>query len=130
MSTELAMNAAAMGAVMFNGVDIISHLEEGCADRLYLSISEWSATVTEEQRLLSDVLAEANEDWPGVFIYEVTEEVGAFLRGVIVAGRNESIDTHMVQKVTRFFAIKFLREGGCPHSVLSEYVKRSREATV
>lgn len=78
-------NAAAIAAAININGALIDAWGEGCVE-LYGQIGEWATIVTEEENLLSEALDALDDGWPGVFAYEVTEEVAVKIREALLAG--------------------------------------------
>lgn len=83
-NNALANAAAIAAAININGA-LLDAWGEGCVE-LYVQIGEWATIVTEEENLLSEALEALDEGWPGVFAYEVTEEVAVKIREALLAG--------------------------------------------
>lgn len=82
--TNIALvNAAALATAIKIDDALLEAWGEGCVE-LYEQIGEWATIVTEEENLLSEALDTIDEGWPGVFAYEVTEEVAVKIRGVLL----------------------------------------------
>ena len=82
--TNIALvNAAALATAIKIDDALLEAWGEGCVE-LYDQIGEWATIVTEEETLLSEALDTLDEGWPGVFAYEVTEEVAVRIRGVLL----------------------------------------------
>lgn len=78
-------NAAAIASAININDALLTAWGEGCVE-LYEQIGEWATIVTEEENLLSVALDTLDEGWPGVFAYEVTEEVAVKIREALLAG--------------------------------------------
>lgn len=83
-NNALANTAAIAAAININDT-LLEAWGEGCVE-LYEQIGEWATTVTEEENLLSAALDTLDEGWPGVFAYEVTEEVAVKIRDALLGG--------------------------------------------
>lgn len=79
------VNTAAMAAALNVDDDLLYAWSDPVVG-LYQKIGEWATIVTEEETILEQAMREHDEEWPGVFAYEVTEEVGRKIRASIVDG--------------------------------------------
>lgn len=97
-------NAAAIATAIKIDDALLDAWGEGCVE-LYEQIGEWATIVTEEETLLSEALDTLDEGWPGVFAYEVTEEVAVKIRGVLLECGMPSPE--QVREWTRELIIEF-----------------------
>lgn len=103
---DLLINTAAMTAAMdvHSGAELLDKWGWGCVE-LYQAIGEWAEIVTEEGAILWAALEEAGEEARGVFAYEVTEEVGVWIRRGIMEG--QEIYHKAVREATRVLIKEF-----------------------
>lgn len=97
-------NAAALATAIKIDDALLEAWGEGCVE-LYEQIGAWATIVTEEETLLSEALDTLDEGWPGVFAYEVTEEVAVKIRGALLEGGMPG--PNRVREWTRELIIKF-----------------------
>lgn len=117
-------NAAAMTAAMPITDKLLEAWGAGCVE-LYHAIGEWAAIVTEEENLFSEALDVHEEGWPGVFAYEVTEEVGRLIRIEVLQGGCP--DAKKVREWTREAIAEFCN-GNWGGEVLKTYLTTSKAA--
>ncbi|UAK70916.1 hypothetical protein [Aeromonas enteropelogenes] len=90
---------------------------------LYEQIGAWATIVTEEENLLSEALDTLDEGWPGVFAYEVTEEVAVKIRDALLGGGMPG--SNRVRDWTRELITEFCREDESGE-VLKTYLAASK----
>jgi hypothetical protein len=122
VNNDILINTAAIAAEMRIDNPLLKAWGHGCVE-LYDAIGEWAEIVTEEEDHLNAVLNERDEGWPGVFAYEVTEEVGGSLRERIVA--NIDITDQWVRQRTRERIAHYCRSALDTQTVIDAYLTRS-----
>ena len=85
ITCDKGVNAAALTEGLRITSKLLKDWGMGCVE-LYQCISAWAAVITMEEHCLASALKESEYGWPGVFAYEVTEELGAQLRRKIKNG--------------------------------------------
>lgn len=107
ITNDAMVNTAALTAALdVHHGDLLARWGDGCVE-LYQEIGEWADVVTKEEEYLSEAIDRYDDGWPGVFAYEVTEEVGMEIRRAILAG-HEVCNTR-VQRKTREYIQAFCR---------------------
>lgn len=117
-------NAAAIAATININDTLLEAWGEGCVE-LYEQIGAWATIVTEEENLLSKALTELDEGWPGVFAYEVTEDVAVLVRKVLLDGGVPSPE--QVREWVRELIIEFCSYDWA-EGVRDAYLTASKEA--
>lgn len=79
LTQDTTVNAVALTVGMHVDGKLIDAWGLGGVE-LYIEIGEWAAIATKEELLLTDIIEEQNGIWPGVFQYDVTEDVGAEIK--------------------------------------------------
>lgn len=121
ITNDTLVNTAALTTAMHITDTLLDAWGQGCVE-LYQAIGEWAVIITEEEKHLTEALNETGECWPGVFAYEVTEDVGAGIRNAILLNNAPSAD--VVRKAVRTSVIRFCDYRGTTATVES-YKRRS-----
>ncbi|AWH15390.1 hypothetical protein [Aeromonas phage 25AhydR2PP] len=111
ITTDINVTTAALAAAI-NPLDssaLLDTWDKGCVE-LYHRIGEWAEVVDKVERRVSALCAAHNGDWPGVFAYEVTENVGKVIRNAILAGRDAALTGQAVYVIALGYAIHFCAE--------------------
>ncbi|AEZ65042.1 hypothetical protein F401_gp17 [Aeromonas phage phiAS7] len=111
--TDVLVTAAALAAAI-NPLDdspLLDVWDQGCVE-LYHQIGEWAGVIDKIEAKVSELVEKHDGDWPGVFAYEVTENVGTAIRAAILEGKGDEISEQWVQSAALALAVKFC--GECP----------------
>lgn len=111
ITTDIHVTTAALTAAInpLDNSDLLDKWGKGCVE-LYHQIGEWAAVVDKVERRVSALYAAHTGDWPGVFAYEVTENVGKVIRNAILAGRDAALTAQAVYVIALGYAIHFCAE--------------------
>uniref|UniRef100_A0AB74UMW8 Uncharacterized protein n=1 Tax=Aeromonas phage vB_AdhaP_MF TaxID=3367373 RepID=A0AB74UMW8_9CAUD len=111
ITTDVRVTTAALAAAI-NPLDdspLLDVWDQGCVE-LYHQIGEWAGVIDKIEARVSELVEEHDGDWPGVFAYEVTENVGTAIRKAILSGDAKVLDGAWVRMVTLTIAAQFCGE--------------------
>lgn len=111
ITTDVRVTTAALAAAI-NPLDdspLLDVWDQGCVE-LYHQIGEWAGVIDKIEDRVSELVEKYDGDWPGVFAYEVTENVGTAIRKAILEGKGSEIDEKWVMSVALALAVQFCGE--------------------
>jgi hypothetical protein len=122
IENDKGVNVAALTCGLNVTDDLIKAWGQGGVE-LYHELSDWADIVTTEEGILAMLLEEQDEGWPGVFVYEVTEELGAHLRPIIMA--DDAVTKEYVLTKTRELVCTFCRSASNTERITAMYLRLS-----